>query len=64
MGEPSPVGLSIDKAKYIMTLPIVDIRKDDVITDNLGQRWKAAPIETFELNGIVICKQAAVSEVD
>ena len=56
-------GLTQDYTRYVLTLPDVEIKKDMVITDNHGMRWKLGIIDWFDIGGVSIAKQSALTEV-
>ena len=56
-------GLGQDYARYIMTLPDVDIQKDLVITDNHNMHWKIGIVDWFDVGGVCVAKQAKLIEV-
>ena len=58
------IGLSQDYTRYILTLPETDIKKDIVITDNHGMKWKLGVVDHFDIGGVFICKQSALTEVN
>lgn len=57
------IGLSQDYTRYILTLPEIEIKKDMVITDNHGMKWKLGFIDWFDIGGISVCKQSSLTEV-
>jgi hypothetical protein len=57
------IGISQDYARYILTLPEVEIKKDMVITDNHNMKWKLGPIDWFDVGEVAVCKQADLLEV-
>jgi hypothetical protein len=57
------IGLSQDYSRYIITLPEIEIEKDLVIIDNHNRKWKLGFIDYYDIGGIVICKQASLTEV-
>ena len=57
------MGLTHDHGRYLLVLPCVGIRKDLVIADNHGIRWKLGPVDWFDVGGVPIAKQAAMLEV-
>ena len=56
-------GVSHDYTRYILTLPEIDIRKDVVITDNHGIKWKLGIVDWFDIGGVSVAKQAKLMEV-
>ena len=56
-------GLSADYSRYILALPEVDIKKDMIITDNHDMKWKLGIIDWFDVGGVPVCKQSALTEV-
>ena len=56
-------GLTQDYARFILTLPDIDIKKDMVIIDNHNRRWKLGMIDWFDVSGIPVAKQASLLEV-
>ena len=58
------IGLSQDYARYILTLPETDIKKDMVITDNHNMKWKLGIVDWFDIGDVSIFKQSALTEVN
>jgi len=56
-------GLTQDYTRYILTLPNVDIKKDIIITDNHGMKWKLGIVDWFDVGGVSVAKQASLLEV-
>jgi len=57
------IGLGQNYTRYILTLPEIEIKKDLVITDNHEMKWKLGVVDWFDIGGIPVCKQAALTEV-
>ena len=57
------VGLSHDHSRYIIALPEIKIRKDLIITDSHGIRWKLGPVDWIDIAGKPVAKQAPLQEV-
>ena len=57
------VGISQDYSRYVFALPDVDIKKDMVITDNHGMKWKLGIVDWFDVGGVPVAKQSALTEV-
>jgi len=57
------IGLTQDYTRYVLTLPCVEIKKDLVITDNHGAKWKVGVVDWFDIGGKAVAKQASLTEV-
>ena len=57
------IGLSQDYARYLLTLSDIDIKKDLIITDSHNRKWKLGAIDWFDVGGVPIAKQSALTEV-
>jgi hypothetical protein len=57
------IGLSQDYARYILTLPDIEIEKDTAITDSHNRKWKLGIIDYFDIGGVPVCRQASLLEV-
>jgi len=62
--DANTIGLSQDYARYLLTLPEVEIKKDMVITDNHDRKWKLGFIDWFDISGVPVCKQTTLTEVE
>jgi hypothetical protein len=58
------IGLSQDYTRYIIVLPEINIKKDMVITDNHNMKWKLGVIDWFDVGGVSVFKQSALTEVN
>jgi hypothetical protein len=58
------IGLGQDYTRYILALPEIEIEKDMVITDNHNMKWKLGIIDWFDVGGVPVCKQSALTEVN
>ena len=58
------IGLTQDYSRYILTLPEIDIKKDMIITDNHGMKWKLGIIDWFDIGETVVAKQAPLIRMD
>jgi hypothetical protein len=58
------IGLSQDYTRYVLALPEIEIKKDMVITDNHNTKWKLGVIDWFDVGGVPVCKQSALTEVN
>jgi len=57
-------GLSQDYARYILALPDIDLKKDMVVTDAHNMKWKLGIVDWFDIAGVSVAKQAALTEVN
>jgi len=57
------IGLTQDFTRFILTLPDVEIMKDLIITDNHEKKWKLGIVDWFDIGGVPVCKQSALTEV-
>ena len=57
------IGLTQDYTRYVLTLPDIDIKKDVVITDQHNMKWKIGVVDWFDVGGVSVAKQAALTEV-
>jgi len=57
------IGLSQDYARYVLTLPDIEIKKDMVITDSHNRKWKLGAIDWIDIGDIPVCKQSLLTEV-
>jgi len=56
-------GLTQDYAKFVITLPEIEIMKDLIITDNHGRKWKIGVVDPIDIGEIIVMKQAPLTEV-
>jgi len=57
------IGLSQDYTRYVLALPSVDLKKDMVITDSHGMKWKLGTVDWFDVGGVPVAKQAQLMGV-
>ena len=57
------IGLTQDYARFILTLPEIDIMKDLIITDNHNRKWKLGVVDFIDIGEIIVMKQAQLTEV-
>jgi hypothetical protein len=61
--DSNSIGLTQDYARYILTLPDIPILKDLIITDNHNKKWKLGIVDWFDIGGVAVLKQSALTEV-
>jgi hypothetical protein len=59
-----PAGLTTNLTKYVVMLYDVDIRENDIITEDGGMKWKVGAVDPFSLEGEVYMKQAPLNRAD
>jgi hypothetical protein len=57
------IGLIADYTRYLLCAPDIKIRKDLVIKDSHDRKWKLGIIDWFDIGGITVAQQAALTEV-
>jgi hypothetical protein len=57
-------GISFDYGRFILAVPEVDIKKDLIITDAQGGKWKLGVVDYLEIGGVPVVKQVMLLEVD
>jgi hypothetical protein len=59
-----PAGLTQDCPRYIYALPETGLRKDTVLTDGNGDRWRLGPVDTTKLGGTAVALTAGLTRVE
>ena len=59
----SQIGLNFDATKYLICLPEVELKKNMIITDSLGQKWKTDVVETWDIAAAPVAKISSLTEV-
>jgi hypothetical protein len=60
----SSVGLSADFTKYALMSPDIDMRKDDIITDNFGFNWRVGEFDYMAVGIKKVAKYAPLIRAD
>lgn len=57
------IGIGGDFTRYILALPKIDLKKDMIVTDNHGMKWKLGIVDWFDVGGVSVAKQVSITEV-
>jgi hypothetical protein len=57
-------GLSANFTKYVLMLPDIDMRKDDIITDNFGFKWTVGTFDYIAVGTKKVAKLAPLDRAD
>ena len=59
-----PAGLTQDCPRYLYALPETGLRKDTILCDGRGDRWKVGPVDTTKLGGTAVALAAGLTRVE